>query len=398
MGAFASPFRKFLPLADQAKARGTEVIHLNIGQPDFLMPEAAMSELRGHNYAYIPYGAAEGQMKIRKTWAKYYEKFDIYIDAEDILISTGASEGILFTLLSIADPGDEIIVPEPFYANYNGFCQMANVNIVPLFTSIDDGFPIPDIEVFEQAISPKTKAILVSNPNNPSGKIYSPQQLQSLLDLAIKYNLFLMVDEAYSEFVYDGFDFRSALTFSKGVQNVIVIDSVSKRFNACGVRVGAIASRNRPLLEQITKYARLRLSPPMLGQSFANEALSLPSTYHEALLADFENRRSTVLRRLEAMPAVEYHRPEGAFYIFVRLPIDDSDAFCAWLLTDFSKNGQTVMLSPGTGFYATPGKGVDEVRIAYMVEEDAINKGMDCLEAALSVYPGITSVPLSVTV
>ena len=386
---FASPFRKFIPLADDAKARGTEVIHLNIGQPDFLMPQVAAKASKEKHTEFIPYGPAAGLPSVRAAWCAYYKKFSISVAVEDLMITTGASEGIFFTLLGICDPGDQVIVPEPFYANYNGFCQMAGVEIVPLFSSIDEGFPIPDLAAFEQAIGPRSKAILLSNPNNPSGKIYSEETLYALLELAIRHDIFLMIDEAYSEFVYDDFKYRSALTLDGGSKHIIVIDSISKRFNACGVRVGCIVTKNHALLEQIVKYSRLRLSPPMLGQAFAESALQLDTTYHEALLRDFTSRRATLIKRLSQLPAVSFHKPEGAFYILVRLPIDDSDAFCAWLLTDFVHEGRTVMLSPGTGFYATPGKGLDEVRIAYMIKETSIEQAMDCLEAALMVYPGV---------
>ncbi len=397
-GTFASPFRKFLPLAEQAKKRGVEIVHLNIGQPDFDMPDQSLLPIQQYEGNFVPYGSAEGEFDVRKAWCEYYKKFDISISPEDLLITTGASEGILFTLLSISDPGDEIIVPEPFYANYNGFCQMAGVNIKPLFTSIEDGFPIPDPAVFADAITSKTKAILISTPNNPSGKVYSKQSLESLLKLAQDNDLFLLVDEAYSEFVYAPFDFHSALTLQGGDEHVVVIDSVSKRFNACGIRVGAVATRNKSLLKQMAKYARLRLSPPVLGQMYAQRALTLPQDYHHRLLEDFTARRATLLHRLSSMPGVTFHEPEGAFYIFVKLPIDHSDKFCAWLLTDFSNNGRTVMLSPGTGFYATPHKGEDEVRIAYMVCQQDINMAMDCLEAALMVYPGRSPVPAAMAV
>ncbi|MCB0689597.1 MAG: pyridoxal phosphate-dependent aminotransferase [Saprospiraceae bacterium] len=386
---FASPFRKFLPLAQQAKDRGTQVIHLNIGQPDFLMPKGSLDGIADDYLKFIPYGEAEGQMPLRNAWCSYYEKFGVRISQEELIITCGASEGIYFTLMAIADAGDEIIVPEPFYANYNGFCQMAGVNIVSLFSSIEDGFPIPDIESFEKAIGPRTKGILLSNPNNPSGKVYNLQMLKSLASLVKKYNLFLLVDEAYSEFVYDGFEFFPALTLEGIEQNVVVIDSISKRFNACGVRVGAIASRNTDLLQHIARYSRLRLSPPMLGQTFATRALKLPESYHIHLREEFAERRAIILKRLDQLDQVLYHAPEGAFYLFVQLPIDDSDRFCAWLLTDFSYQGKTVMLSPGTGFYATPGKGKNEVRIAYILEGNMLEQAMDCLENALATYPGI---------
>ncbi|NND07998.1 MAG: pyridoxal phosphate-dependent aminotransferase [Saprospiraceae bacterium] len=387
---FASPFRKFLPLARATKKRGIEVIHLNIGQPDFAMPTDLLNNLWDDSKPnFVPYGVAEGEDELRKAWTAYYSKFNVDLRFKDLIVTTGASEAILFALLGIADAGDEIIVPEPFYANYNGFAQMAGVNIVSLFSSIEDGFPIPKIEDFERTIGPRTRGILLSNPNNPSGKVYDEDTLIALAALAKQYNLYLLVDEAYSEFVYEGFSFYSAMQLSGADDHVIVIDSISKRFNACGTRVGALISRNHQLLENITRYARLRLSPPMLGQAFSIKALQLPSEYHDRLRTDFSNRRSRLLERLDQMEDVLYHAPEGAFYLFVQLPIDDSDRFCAWLLTDFEYEGRTVMLAPGTGFYSTPGKGKDEVRIAYILDVDHLNNAMDCLEAALKVYPGL---------
>ncbi len=388
--AFASPFRKFLPLAQQAKARGVEVIHLNIGQPDFLMPESTLSGIGDPFPEFVPYGQADGQPELRSAWSEYYTKFGLEVSPDEMIITCGASEGIYFTLLAIADPGDQIIVPEPFYANYNGFAEMAGIDIVPLFSSIEDGFPIPEISAFERAIGLKTKAILLSNPNNPSGKVYDRETLESLVELARRHNIFLLVDEAYSEFIYSGFEFHSALSLQNASDHVVIIDSISKRFNACGVRVGAVVSKNTDLLAHIVKYARLRLSPPMLGQTFAINALRLGTKYHDDLRRDFTYRRSIILEELDKISGVLYHAPEGAFYMFVRLPIDNSDEFCAWLLSDFSIDGQTVMLSPGTGFYATPGKGTDEVRIAYIMEPSKLREGMRCLSKAMSKYPGVT--------
>ncbi len=389
VNTFSSPFRKYLPLAQEAKDNGIEVIHLNIGQPDFSMPIESMEDLWVDRQPFVPYGIAEGESALREAWIGYYEKFGVKLGFEDLMVTTGASEAILFTMLAIADPGEEIIVPEPFYANYNGFAQMAGVRLVPLFSSIEDGFPIPALESFEAAITTRTRGILLSNPNNPSGKVYDEQTLQSLATLAQKHSLYLIVDEAYSEFVYEDFRFFSSMRLKNVNDHVIVIDSISKRFNACGTRVGAIITRNHELHEGMVKYARLRLSPPMLGQEFARRALQLPAAYHDNVRTEFSVRREYLLSRLGQMTEVRFHAPEGAFYLFVQLPIDDSDRFCAWLLTDFSHQGKTVMLSPGTGFYATPGKGKDEVRLAYILDREKLGEAMDCLEVALSVYPGI---------
>ena len=384
---FESPFRKYLPLAENAKKRGIDVIHLNIGQPDFKMPEIDFAKLGFTDY--IPYGNAEGEEELRKAWCNYNKRFGIDLDPNHLLITTGASEGILFSLLAVADAGDEIIVPEPFYANYNGFCQIAGLEIKPIFSSIAEGFAIPSLEAFEEAINPKTKAILLSSPNNPSGKVYSKSTLLALGELVKRHNLFLIVDEAYSEFLYEGFEFFSALRIKQLEDHIIVVDSVSKRFNGCGIRVGAVASRNTQMIDHIARYARLRLSPPMVGQQISLAALRLDSAYHIPIVKEYASRRSLLLSRLQELDNVLFHAPEGAFYMLVRLPIDDSEHFCSWLLTDFDHDGFTVMLSPGTGFYATPGKGLDEVRIAYILNKERLAMAMDCLQDALQIYPGV---------
>lgn len=388
---FASPFRKYLPYADEAKSRGVDVIHLNIGQPDFLMPDGILEKYKWSAETFVPYGIAEGENELRAAWAAYYEKFGIQVGAKNVMITTGASEALQLALLAIADPGDEVIVPEPFYANYNGFCQIAGLKIVPLPTSIDDGFPIPPNEHFEAAITDRTRCILISNPNNPTGKIFPKDQLLQLVKLAVKHDVFLMVDEAYSEFVYEEYKFHSALTFAEAEEHVIVADSVSKRFNACGLRVGALVSRNVGLLDSITNFSRLRLSPPMLAQLMATELLKSPGAYYAGVLREFGRRRALMLNRLNTIKGVDFHAPEGAFYIFARLPIQDSEHFCKWLLTDFSHEGQTVMIAPGIGFYASEGHGENEVRIAYVLEEKRLTAAIDCLERALETYPGTTS-------
>lgn len=384
---FASPFRKYLPLADAAKARGVDVIHLNIGQPDFPMPANTVQDFRWTGPDFVPYGVAEGETALREQWCRYYEKFDIQVHHGQVLITTGASEALQLALLAIADPGDEIIVPEPFYANYNGFCQIAGVNIVPLPSSIDDGFPLPEMDAFASAITDRTRCILLSNPNNPSGKIYPPTHLEQLLRLAVEHDIYLLIDEAYSEFVYDGFDFQSILTFRGADQHVIVADSVSKRFNACGLRVGAMVSRNAEVITTVTNFSRLRLSPPMLAQGLANSLLQTGPEYFESLREEFARRRQIILDRLSRMEGVVFHAPEGAFYILARLPIADSEHFSSWLLQEFSHDNRTVMVAPGTGFYAGEGCGLDEVRIAYILEPQRIELAMDCLERALAEYP-----------
>jgi aspartate aminotransferase len=384
---FTSPFRKYNVFADEAKKNGIKVVHLNIGQPDFAMPEGCLQKMVDDKITYIPYGRAAGDPELCSIWADYYKKFEIDVNPDQLIITTGASEALLFTLLAVMDVGEQVIIPEPFYANYNGFCQMAGIDIVPLSSSIEDGFPIPHPAEFRKAISARTRAILLSNPNNPSGKVYSRDMLEELLRMAIEHDMFLIVDEAYSEFLYEGFSFYSALRLRGAEKHVIVVDSVSKRFNACGIRVGAIVSRHEALMESVTRYAKLRLSPPLLGQALSKKLLTSDQSYHEKVLESFEERRSIVLSALEKMDQVVYHAPEGAFYAFVQLPIRDADHFCTWILSSFHHNGYTVMLSPGMGFYATPGKGENQIRIAYIKEPQQLRLAMECLHKALEAYP-----------
>lgn len=392
---FTSPFRKYNVFADEAKSKGIKVIHLNIGQPDFPMPKGCLEALIEDDTTYIPYGRAAGDPELCSIWATYYKKFDIKVDPDQIIITTGASEALLFTLLAVMDVGDQVIIPEPFYANYNGFCQMAGIEIVPLSSSIEDGFPIPEPATFRKAITPHTRAILLSNPNNPSGKVYSREMLEELLHMAVEYDMFLIVDEAYSEFLYEGFSFYSALRLQGAEKHVVVVDSVSKRFNACGIRIGAIVSRHEALMESVTRYAKLRLSPPLLGQALSKKLLQSNQAYHKQVIASFEERRSIVLSELEKMDQVIYHAPEGAFYAFIQLPIRDADHFCTWILSSFQHNGYTVMLSPGMGFYATPGKGENQIRIAYIKEPRQLRMAMECLHKAVDTYPDRVDATLS---
>ncbi len=382
-----SPFRKLVPYADEAKKKGKKVYHLNIGQPDILTPPNAIKAFKEESIKIIAYSPAVGNASYREKLTHYYERNGIIVSPEEIIITTGASEGIQLLCFACFDPGDEVIIPEPFYANYNGFAQIADVNICPITCSIENGFALPSIEDFESLINEKTKGIFITNPSNPTGTFYPKEVLLELAVLVKEYNLFLFIDEVYREFCFDGQEFFSALNLKGLEDHVVVVDSVSKRFSACGVRVGAILTRNHSLLESITRYAKLRLSPPALGQMISEAMLENDEEYLEIVKEEYDQRRSIVYNRLSKMPGVISYKPGGAFYCFAKFPIKSSDHFCQWLLESFDHNGETVMLSPGAGFYASPGKGLDEVRIAFVLNVDKLEKAMDCLEEALKVYP-----------
>lgn len=383
-----SPFRKLIPYADKAKEAGKHVYHLNIGQPDIETPAYALQQLRATNMKVLEYSPATGLASYRKKLTNYYRKFDIEVSADEIIVTTGASEAIQFAFLACLDHKDEVIVPEPFYANYNGFAQIADVRIRPVTCHIEDGFRLPDTEAFEKAVTTDTKGIFITNPNNPTGCFYSRKSLEGLAELCRKYGLFLFVDEVYREFCYDGNEFFSALNIKGAEGHVIMLDSISKRYSACGARVGSLVTRNKAVLDAVTRYAKLRLSPPGLGQILAEATLDMEGTYMDDVKAEYACRRDVVFQRLSRMRGVVSYRPGGAFYCFAKFPIDSAERFCRWLLEDFDLDGATVMLSPGEGFYATPGLGVDEVRIAYVLNSDALQAAMDCLEAALQAYPG----------
>ena len=384
--AYSSPIRKLTPFSDQAKADGKKVFHLNIGQPDLETPQVAFDKLRNTDIKILKYGSSKGALSYRKKLVEYYQRFDIEVSAEDILVTTGASEAILFLVLSCMDKGDEVIIPEPFYANYIGFAEIGDVAIKPITSSIETGFALPSAADFEKIITPKTKAILICNPNNPTGCLYSKEALQELGALVKKHNLFLFVDEVYREFCYDGLDFFSVLNLEGLEKNVAVVDSISKRYSACGARIGAIISRNEELVNAITKLGQFRLCAPMLGQIVAEAILDNDGNYLTEALEEYDRRRELLFERLSKIEGVTCNKPGGAFYIFAKLPIDDGDKFCQWLLEEFTYENQTVMLSPGAGFYATEGLGKQEIRIAYVLNCDDLNRAMDCLEVALKEY------------
>lgn len=385
-----SPFRKFAVLAERAKAQGKTVYHLNIGQPDIETPGAALQAFRDSRLKIIEYPPAEGLVSYRQKLVEYYRRFAVALTPDEIIVTTGASEGLYFTMLACFEPGEEVIIPEPFYANYNGFAHMAGARVKPITSDISTGFALPSIEEFEQAITPSTKAILICNPNNPTGCFYPKSSLEALANLAKKYDLFLIADEVYREFCFDGQEFTSILSMPELEEHAIVVDSISKRYSACGARVGAVATRNASVLAAVSRYAKLRLGAPTLEQMLAEAMLEHDTDYLSDVKAEYDQRRRVVYERLRQMPGVTCYLPGGAFYSFAKFPIDDAERFCHWLLADFDHNGATLMLAPGAAFYATPGLGADEVRLAYVLNAEKLNAAMDCLKLALQIYPGRT--------
>ena len=383
-----SPIRKLVPYAEAAKKRGVKVFHLNIGQPDIETPEVALNAVKNFNHKVVEYSHSAGMLSLRERLVDYYKTVNINLNSDEILVGAGASEALLFAFQSIMDPGDELIIPEPFYANYNGFAVNAGVKVRPVFSSIDTGFALPPIEEFEKIINEKTRAILICNPNNPTGYLYSKKELETLRDIVKKHNLFLIADEVYREFTYDGWQHYSAMNL-KGVEdNVILIDSVSKRYSACGVRLGWLVSKNKELIATALKFAQARLSPPTFGQVAAEAAVDTPHEYFVKVKQEYIARRDTVVKGINSIEGAYCPNPAGAFYVVARLPIDDSDRFCKWLLEDFNFEGQTVMLAPASGFYSTPGKGKDEVRISYVLKVEDLKTSVKLLDEALKVYPG----------
>jgi aspartate aminotransferase len=383
----ASPIRKLVPYAETAKKKGIKVYHLNIGQPDIETPKAVLDAVRHSEFKILEYSHSAGNESYRRKLVDYYKSVNIEINYNNIIITTGGSEAILFGFMACLDPGDEVIIPEPFYANYNGFAVAASVKVVPITSYIKSGFALPPIEEFEKSITPKTKAIVICNPNNPTGYLYSKHELETLKQIVLKYNLYLFSDEAYREFCYEGKHF-SAMQLEALNDNVVMIDTISKRYSCCGGRIGALVTRNKSLIDTVIKFAQARLSPPGFGQIAGEAALDLPADYFDTTKAEYKARRDLIVKRLNKMPGVVCPNPGGAFYAIAKLPIDDADKFCQWLLEDFSYQGKTVMLAPATGFYGTEGLGRQEVRLAYVLNLNDINAAMDCLEKAIEIYPG----------
>ena len=383
----ASPIRKLVPFAEAAKKKGLKIYHLNIGQPDIETPPQMLDAVRKSDFKILEYSHSAGNESYRKKLVEYYRSVNIHVDHDEIIITTGGSEAILFGFMSCLDAGDEVIIPEPFYANYNGFAVTAGVTVKPITSHIETGFALPPIEEFEKLITPKTKAIVICNPNNPTGYLYSHEELEVLKTIIIKHGLYLFSDEAYREFCYEGKHF-SAMQLEGAENNVILMDTISKRYSACGARIGAFVTHNIEVLNTAMKFAQARLSPPGLGQILGEAAIDLPSDYFKKPKAEYQLRRDTIVKRLNNISGVFCPNPGGAFYAMASLPIDDADVFCQWLLESFNYDGATLMLAPATGFYGTEGLGKNEVRLAYVLNVDAINYAMDCLEKALEVYPG----------
>ena len=380
-----SPIRKLVPFAEAAKKKGIKVYHLNIGQPDIETPPAILDAVRKADFKVLEYSHSAGNESYRRKLVKYYKKVGIDVDHHQIMITTGGSEAILFGFMSCLDAGDEVIIPEPFYANYNGFAVAADVVVKPITSHIEDGFALPPIEEFEKLITPRTKGIVICNPNNPTGYLYSREEMETLKKIVQKHSLYLFSDEAYREFCYGG-EHVSAMHLEGVDDHVIMMDTISKRYSACGGRIGAFVTRNKKVYDTAIKFAQARLSPPSFAQILGEAAIDLPDNYFDVTKAEYLKRRNTMVERLNNMPGVFCPNPGGAFYAIARLPIDDSDKFCQWLLESFSYNKQTVMLAPASGFYGTKGLGRDEVRLAYVLNVDDLNKAMDCLEKALETY------------
>lgn len=387
----ASPIRKLVPYAEAAKKLGKKVYHLNIGQPDIETPKEVFEAMRNIDFKVLEYSHSAGIESYRKKLTENYKsKYKINIDYSQVMITTGGSEALSFAMMSCMNPGDEIIIPEPFYANYNGFACAADIKIIPVTALIETGFALPAISEFEKRISAKTKAILICNPNNPTGYLYSEEELKELKDLVIKHDLFLFVDEVYRDFCYDGKQHFSVLNLDGLDKNVVVVDSVSKRFSMCGARVGCVITRNAELMNAMLKFAQARLSPPTFGQVASEAALKVADNYFEAINKEYISRRNLLVDGLNKIEGITCPKPGGAFYTIAKLPIDDSDKFCQWLLESFSHINETVMLAPATGFYSTAGKGKQEVRIAYVLNKTDLQNAINCLDEALKVYPGKT--------
>jgi len=382
----ASPIRKLVPFAEAAKKRGTRVIHLNIGQPDIKTPEPALDAVRNHKIEVLAYSMTEGSLAYREKIADYYASKNIGVTARDILVTTGGSEALAFAMGTVMDHGDEIIIPEPFYANYNGFAIAAGVKVVPIPSSIDTNFALPPISEFERLISPRTKAILICNPGNPTGYLYSREEIGQLAELVKKHDLFLIADEVYREFTYDGKRHHSIMELPDLDQHAILVDSVSKRYSMCGARIGCLVSRNESVLGTALKFAQARLSPPTFAQIASEAALDTPQEYFDGVIREYVARRNALVEGLQKLEGVKVARPQGAFYCVVELPVKDADAFAQWLLEEFQEDGETVMVAPAAGFYSTPGLGKNQIRIAYVLELAELERAVQLLGSALKQY------------
>lgn len=383
-----SPIRKLVPFAEIAKEKGKSVFHLNIGQPDIETPEIALKAVKDIDRKVIEYSHSAGFQSYRDKLSEYYKSVGINVDSEDIIITTGGSEALTFGFMSTCDADDEVIIPEPFYANYNGFAVAAGLNVVPVTAQIENGFALPPVAEIEKIITSKIKAIVICNPGNPTGYLYSKEELEQLRDIVKKHDLFLFADEVYREFCYDGASPLSVMNLDGIDQNVIMIDSVSKRYSMCGARIGAIVSKNKDVMAAALKFGQARLSPPTIDQIAAEAALSTPQSYFDNVVAEYVERRNIMIEGLNNIPGVFCPKPSGAFYCVAKFPVDSAEKFCQWLLESFEYEGNTVMMAPASGFYSTPGLGEQEARIAYVLNQDSLKKAVKCIEEALKVYPG----------
>lgn len=381
-----SPIRKLVPFAEEAKRKGTEVIHLNIGQPDIATPQVALDAIHNTELNVLEYSHSAGFESYRKGLSKYYQSVNINVDHNEIIVTTGGSEALLFGFMSCFNPGDEVIIPEPFYANYNGFATASGIKVVPVTASIENGFALPPVEDFEKLITDKTKGILLCNPGNPTGYLYSKAELEVIRDIVAKYDLFLFSDEVYREFVYDGKEHFSVMNLEGIEQNTILVDSVSKRYSMCGARIGAIISKNKEVMATAMKFAQARLSPPTYAQIASEAALNTPASYFEEVTEEYVGRRDILVNALNSIEGVICPKPSGAFYCVAQLPVEDADDFCQWILSDFALNGKTVMMAPCSGFYSTPGNGNNEVRLAYVLKKELLVEAGEILKAALEAY------------
>ena len=383
-----SPIRKLVPFAEKAKKNGKQVFHLNIGQPDIQTPQVALDAISNFSKKVVEYSHSAGFESYRIGLSKYYQNIGIEVDHNDLMVTTGGSEALLFALSSCLDQGDEIIIPEPFYANYNGFSKSSGVIVKPITTKIENGFALPDIKEFEKLITSKTKAILICNPGNPTGYLYSKEELEILRDIVLKHDLFLFADEVYREFAYDGHVHYSVLSLEGLNDHTVVIDSTSKRYSMCGIRIGCIVSKNKEVISTALKFAQARLSPPTFGQVAAEAALQTPKSYFDKVSSEYLSRRDLLVDSLNKIDGVICPKPKGAFYAIAQLPVDNADKFAQWLLEDFDFNGATLMVAPAEGFYSTPGEGLNQVRLAYVLNKESLIMAIKCLEEALKIYPG----------
>ncbi|MCF6222266.1 MAG: pyridoxal phosphate-dependent aminotransferase [Flavobacteriaceae bacterium] len=381
-----SPIRKLVPFAESAKKRGIKIYPLNIGQPDIETPQIALDAVKNNNLKVLEYARSEGSETYREKLAAYYKKNDIHVSANDIIVTTGGSEALSFTLGSITDPGDEVIIPEPFYANYSGFSTANNTKVIPIVSTIDDGFALPKIEEFEKLITPKTKAILICNPGNPTGYLYAKEEIQKLKELVLKHDLFLIADEVYREFVYDGEVHNSVMSLDGLDQHAIMIDSVSKRYSMCGARIGCVVSKNKVFIQTILKFAQARLSSPTYALLASEAALETPQSYFDEVIEEYVERRDILINELNKIPNLKVSTPKGAFYCIAEIPVADADDFAQWMLEKFADKKETIMVAPASGFYSTPGSGKNQIRIAYVLNKESLIRSVELLKLALEQY------------